>query len=297
MSKSTTERPGARSSHHNEVLSDAEYSAQEQSRLHAAAGDLRGTDGDFRGALKEYQKAARLEPDSTRRLNQLAEAYAAADQPEKAIEIFQRALLQSEQGGEELTDTYAGLGDICRTFAMSAKAIRSYERAVRSRPRQPFLRWKLAAALVALGLFERAEEQLLTVLELAPRDAYYRFQLADLYYLMARHDDAAAQMREVVALAPFDEYYRLRLGAALLQLERASEALPHFERAVELQTQNGAYRALLRYAQTRNGEEPPVALEVQMIELSAYDRDFVRRIRRLAEAAPNVASSEPSNGA
>src|SRR5690606_36338780 len=132
------------------------YSAEEQSRLHAEAGDLRGTDGDFRGALKEYQKAARLEPNSARRLSQLADAYAAADQPEKALETYQRALqVQSEQGGADLTDAHVGLGDICRTVAMSAKAIRSYERAVRSRPRQPFLRWKLAAALTALGLFEQ----------------------------------------------------------------------------------------------------------------------------------------------
>ena len=138
-------------------------------------------------------------------------------------------------------------------------------------------------SLVALGLFERAEEQLLTVLDLAPRDAYYRFQLADLYRLMERHEDELEQMQRVVELARFDEYYRLRLGAVLLLLGRSGEALPHFERAVELQPRNGSHRALLRYAQTRDGREPPIALEVGLIDLGAYDRDFVARIRRLAE--------------
>jgi len=293
MSKSIIERHIerhiARSSSNKNNRSSAgpnqEYSAEEQSRQHAQAGDLRGTDGDFRGALKEYQKAARLEPASAQRLSQLAEAYAAADQPEKAIETFQRALqTQSERGGQDLTEAHAGLGDICRTFAMSAKAIRSYERAVRSRPKQPFLRWKLAAALVALGLFERAEEQLLIVLDLAPSDAYYRFQLADLYRLMERHEDELEYMQRVVELAAFDDYYRLRLGVVLLVLERPDEALPHFERAAQLQPRNAAYRALLRYAHTRNGQQP-IALEVGMIELDAYDRDFVARLRCLAEPA------------
>src|SRR5690606_40361626 len=119
---------------------------------------------------------------------------------------------------------------------------------------------------------------------LAPRDAYYRFQLADLYRLMERHADSAEQLQQVVELARFDEYYRLRLGAALLKLNRPGEALAHFERAVELQPGNHSYRALLRYAQTRAGQEPSIALEVQMIEMTPYDRDFVGRIRRLAEA-------------
>jgi tetratricopeptide (TPR) repeat protein len=271
--------------HQQPSRDDAEgRTEEEQSAWHAQVGDLRGNDGDFRGALNEYKKAARLNPTSPQHLSKLAEGYAAADLPFKALDYYQRALeSQREQGGEELVDAHLGLGDLCRTFARSATAIRSYERAVRSRPRKPFYRWKLAVALTALGLYEQAEQQLLTALQLAPKDAFYRFQLADIYLLMQRHQDAIAELQEVVALAPRDEYYRLRLGAALLRAGRVPEAVPHFERVVAMEPKNSSYRVLLRYAHMRNEQTPAISIDIEMIELGAYDEDFVQRIQRLSE--------------
>ena len=257
---------------------------EEQSEWHAQAGDLRGSNGDFRGALDEYKKAARLNPTSPQHLSKLAEGYAAADLPFKALDYYQRALeTQREQGGEDLVEAHLGFGDLCRTFARSATAVRSYERAVRSRPRKPFYRWKLAVALTTLGLYEQAEQQLLTALQLAPKDAFYRFQLADVYLLMRRDREAIAEFQQVVVLAPRDEYYRLRLGAALLRAGRAPEAVAQFERAVELQPKNSSYRVLLRYAYMRNEQAPAISIDIEMLELGAYDEDFVHRIQRLSE--------------
>ena len=261
-----------------------DQSEEEQGDWHIAKGDALGNDGQFSGALGEYKKAARLDPTSPERLTKLAEGYAAADLPYKALDCYQRALQsQREQGGAELVDAHIGLGDLCRTFAHSAAAVRSYERAVRSRPRQPFIRWKLAVALAALGLYDQAEQQLLTVLELSPRDSFYRFQLADVYLLMRREDEAIDQLEKVVALAPRDEYYRLRLGAALLRASRVVEAIGHFQHVVQMQPRNSSYRTLLRYAYTRNHQEPPISVDVDMVELGAYDEDFVRRILLMSQ--------------
>jgi tetratricopeptide (TPR) repeat protein len=229
-------------------------------------------------------KATHQHGESPRQLTEIAETFAAADQPYKALQHYQRALqAQREQGGEEMPDAHVGVGDLCRTFAMSAAAVRSYERAVRLRPRRPYYRWKLAVALAALGLYEQAVAQLLAAIEMAPRDTYYRFQLADIYLLMRRDEDAITALREVVGLAPRDDYYHLRLGAALLRAERANEAVLHFERAVQLKPGNSSYRALLRYAYNRNQQEPMIAVDIEMIELDAYDEDFVRRIRCLSQ--------------
>ena len=53
------------------------------------------------------------------------------------MQNYQRALeMQREQGGEEMPDAHLGIGDLCRTFALSAAAVRSYERAVRLRSDQ-----------------------------------------------------------------------------------------------------------------------------------------------------------------
>jgi tetratricopeptide (TPR) repeat protein len=267
--------------HNDEV----ELTPEEQSDAHAAEGDLKGDDGDFAGALSAYKKAAHLQPDSPSHLSRLAEGYAATDQPFKAIEYYQRALQarKEKEGDQDLPEAHIGLGDLCHSFAYSAAAVRSYERAVRSRPRHPFYRWKLAVALATLGLYEKAEQQLLAALDISPQDAFYHFQLADVYLLMMRESDAINEFTRTVELAPFDEYYRLRLGAALLRAERTGEAVPQFERAVELKPENPSYRTLLRYAYSRNHQEPAIAVDIELLELEPYDEDFVRRFQKLSQ--------------
>jgi tetratricopeptide (TPR) repeat protein len=244
---------------------------------------------DPRDSLSRYKDAVRQNPASARHLAELAEGYAAADLPHKALQQYQRALeTQRESGEEEMPDAHLGIGDICRTFAMSAVAVRSYERAVRLRPKRPFYRWKLAVALAAMGLYDQAEAQLLKAIELAPTDTYYRFQLADVYLLMGRDEAAIESLQTVVKLAPRDDYYCLRLGAALLRAERAAEAVPQFERAVQLKPENSSYRTLLRYAYSRNHQEPSISVDVEMLELGPYDEDFVRRIQRMAQPVARV---------
>lgn len=251
-------------------------------------GDMNGVpdaQNDPREQLSHYKQQAQRHPRSARHLAELAEGYAAADLPHKALRQYQRALeLSREQGEEDTPDAHLGIGDLCRTFAMSAAAVRSYERAVRLSPKRPFYRWKLAVALAVLGLYDQAETQMRTAVELAPSDSYYRFQLADVLLLMERDDEAIQMLRDVVALAPRDDYYQLRLGAALLRQNRSEEALPHFERAVQLKPKNASYHTLLRYAHTRDGREPAISVDVEMVELDAYDEDFVRRIQRMAVA-------------
>lgn len=257
-----------------------------KSEWHSAQGDLHGDDGDFAGALREYSKAARMKPEDPAHLAKLAEGYAAADMPLKAIGLYQRALQAQEDAGgsaTDLTEAHVGLGDLCRTFARSAAAVRSYERAVRSRPKKPFYRWKLAIALAAMGLYEKSAAQLEIALGLSPDDSFYHFQLADVYLLMRREEDAIGQLREAVASSPRDDYYRLRLGAALLRAEQTDEAVSHFERAVEMRPEDPSYRTLLRYAYARNEQEPAISVDIEMLELGAYDEDFVRRIRLLSQ--------------
>lgn len=249
-----------------------------------------GGERDAQEVLQEYREAARQNPDSSRHQADLAEGYAAADQPHKALRQYQRALqTQRDNGQEEMPDAHLGIGDLCRTFALSASAVRSYERAVRLRPERPYYRWKLAVALAAMGLFDKSVTQLSKAIEIAPLDTYYRFQLADVYLLMGDEERAICELQRVVELAPRDDYYRLRLGAALLKNERAAEAVTHFERAVNLQPENASYRTLLRYAYTRNGQEPAIAVDIDILALGAYDEDFVRRIQRLA--GENLVSS------
>ena len=267
---------------HNENRGDA---LRDDAGDHLASGDLRGQDGDFAGALSEYKKAARLSPDSAHHLSRVAEGYAANDQPYKAIEYYQRALQVSQEksgGQEDLSEAHIGLGDLCRSFALSAAAIRSYERAVRSRPRKPYYRWKLAVALATLGLYEKSVEQLKAALEIEPDDVFYHFQLAEVYLLMRDLEHAIAELNLVVQLAPRDDYYHLRLGAALLRAEQTDQAVPSFERALALKPENPSYQTLLRYAQARNHQEPSIAVDIELIELGAYDEDFVRRIQRLS---------------
>jgi len=265
---------------------------EQQINHHVAQGDHRGEAGDFHGAVNEYKKAAALAPDAAAHWTRMAEAYAAADKPQLALQCYQKVLESGRHSKGPLpaavVEAHLGLGDMCCSFAMSATAVRSYERAVRSRPEMPFYRWKLASALITLGMYEKAEQQLKKALQLAPQDAFYRFTLADVYLLMRRDAEAIVELQRVVSMAKRDIYYHLRLGAALLRNQRPAEALPYFERAVELDKEdNESYRVLLRYARQRNteGEEhhADIAAEVESIELTPYDADFVGRFKLLSQ--------------
>jgi tetratricopeptide (TPR) repeat protein len=281
MSEHIEAEVAAAQSHREQELSSDDFSGElkPETGEYGFAGDT-----DVREVLKGYKDAARQNPTSVRHLTELAEGYAAADLPHRALQQYQRALqTQRDQGGEDMPDAHLGIGDLCRTFAMSATAVRSYERAVRLRPNKPYYRWKLAIALAAMGLYDKSVKQLRTAIELAPTDTYYRFQLADVYLLMNSDDEAIAELREVTRLARRDDYYHLRLGAALLRARRTAEAVQSFERAVELKPENASYRALLRFAYSRNNQDPPISVDVEMIGLGAYDEDFVRRIQKLSE--------------
>jgi tetratricopeptide (TPR) repeat protein len=264
---------------------EVEETPDERAERLARAGDKHGDDGDFVGALDQYKRAAELAPESSARLTKVADSYAAMDVPRKAVEYYQRALQTAEAraGEADLSDAHVGLGDLCRTLALSATAVKSYTRAVRSRPKNPFFRWKLGVALTATGLYDQAEQQFRAACDISPRDAFYRFQLAELLMMMRREEDAIDELKLVVDSAPRDDYYRLRLGAALLRAGRAPEAVPEFAEAARLKPANGSYRALLRYARVCNGESEAIALDVDMIGLDAYDEDFVRRIQMFSQ--------------
>ncbi len=256
----------------------------ERLQEHTTRGDTRADNGDFSGALGEYKKAIDIAPQSGARLTKLADSYAAMDVPHKALEMYQRALQSEEaRSGVDMTEAHIGLGDMCRTMALSQAAVKSYTRAVRSRPKNAFIRWKLAVALTATGMYDQAKIQFEAILELSPDDAFYRFQFAELLMMMRRDEEALDSLREVVRLAPRDDYYYLRLGAALLKNFHTEEAVPQFARALTLKPKNASYRVLLDYARACNGEEDAIAIDVSMIELDSYDGDYVRRIMKLCQ--------------
>ena len=137
-----------------------------------------------------------------------------------------------------------------------------------------------------MGLYERAEAQLLTILELEPRDAFYHFQLADLYRLMNRDEDspspcwsAPPNWRRATSITGCD-WARPACGPT-----KPQSAVTHFEKAAQMAPTNASYQTLLLFAYMRNQQEPAIALEVEKVELDAYDEDFVNRIQRLAQPA------------
>jgi tetratricopeptide (TPR) repeat protein len=135
-------------------VGDAAVEGNADSQLPGALED--DPRSDPREALTRYKMPCARTPASARHIAELAEGYAAADLPHQALKQYQRALeTQRESGEEEMPDAHLGIGDICRTFAMSAVAVRSYERAVRLRPKRPFYRWKLASPWPRWGYMTR----------------------------------------------------------------------------------------------------------------------------------------------
>lgn len=241
-------------------------------------GDRHAEDGDFSRAIGHYKRAVKLDPRSAR-VSRLADAYAASDMPEKALEQYQKALTMDAQNSE----AHAGIGELCVRLAMSSAAVTAFERAVRCNPNRAYFRFKLAIALATIGRYERAADELTMACELSPHSAFYRFLLADVYIQLDRLEEAIEELERVVQLAPKDQYYHIRLGAARLRAGRFPEAIYSFEQSLRLEPNNLSYRRLLGYAYQLGGQfDRAQALLDDGNALDAYDQDYVRRVRRLA---------------
>jgi tetratricopeptide (TPR) repeat protein len=154
-------------------------------------------------------------------------------------------------------------------------------------PRDPDLRWNLAALLENAGDMARAEEQWRVLMTLQPQAALPVFNLAKLLDGLGRHDEAIPLYGECLQLDP--DYYQARyaLGLLCLRTGRVPEALHHLELAVRQRPQ--ALETRFACAEALAKSRDAAGAEKQLREVLRLDPQNDTARQRLTELRAKTA--------
>jgi Flp pilus assembly protein TadD len=162
----------------------------------------------------------------------------------EAIKEFKRAAALNP----ESIDAYIIMGRTYSLIGQSADAIAAFEKAVKVAPTSIEARTYLAGALVGAQRYGEAEVQYKEVIKLDGSAVAPRSSLGSLYLLMERYAEAETQFQKVGAMSPLDPSSYYNLGLVYNKQERYSEAVNKFGRALDLQPGNADFNAELAYS-------------------------------------------------
>lgn len=186
-----------------------------QARAMRGALRLRGGDPkELDAAIRDFEAALAGMPDNAVVRFNLAEAYLAKGNAERAIVEYQEAIrrrpdyLQPRYG---LARAYMYQRDYAQALAAAGEILRLRPEDLRAKLIQ-------AVAWIQLGKFDLARQGLEEVLRRAPQVGEAMFQLGTVSLLERKHEEAAQWFRRLEALQPYDR--RAVLGLAEVELAR-----------------------------------------------------------------------------
>lgn len=148
-------------------------------------------------------------------------------------------------------------------------------------PRDPDLRWNLAALLQNSGDAAGTEEQWRALMGLQPQSPLPIFNLAKLLDALGRQNEAFTLYNNCLELDP--DYYETRqaLGLLCLRTERLAEAIRHLKLAIRRRPQSIESR--LTYAQALAKSHDTAGVEKQLREVLRLDPQNQEAQKSLAE--------------
>lgn len=185
-------------------------------------GLTRFTEGDYDGAIREYQRAIAMSPNSSQVpdvYNSLGQAYTQQGDNDKAIDAYQRAI----QRDPTRSDIRVTLGNVYYYQGKYTEAVAQYEQAVRTDPGVAN-RFSLGQGYMASGNYGEAEAQFARVRDLAPNEPSGHYGLGQLYAKQGEYDKAIEEFQSAIDVQwDFWDAY-VELGYAYMDSGNTDEA-------------------------------------------------------------------------
>ncbi|MFB3905862.1 MAG: tetratricopeptide repeat protein [Acidobacteriota bacterium] len=228
-------------------------------------------------AIREWQKAAELNPEEARVHFNLALALEKQGQIEGAIAEYQKAVDLDPENSGACTNLAVALA---RRGQMD-EAIEYFAKAVALQPSSAKAHGNLGAALMEKGRLDEAIEHCRTALQIDPEYADAHNSLGIILTRIRDVDGAIVHLEKAVAVNPRSFEYRYNLGSALAAKGRFEEAIPHFEQAAGL-----------------SNREEPLSLDMLSAVYAKAGRigDALTTARRALEIATRTGQSELAAG-
>ncbi len=220
--------------------------------------------GDVHGAMREYRKALKMNPENAIAHSNLGgllvnEGVAAEGafhlseairlNPENYSAHYNLARLLFRQGRvdeaiehylatvalkPDLADAHSTLGALLCTQRKFDEGAVHLAEAIRLEPEHAGARCSLGELLMRQGDLAGAREQLTRAVQLAPRDSTARYCLGEVLARQGRTEDAIEQYSLAVQLEPGYASAHYSLGKAMVQQGQIEEGLPHLAVAARM---------------------------------------------------------------
>lgn len=154
------------------------------------------TNGDYAGAVKEYQRAISLAPNSDMvpdAYNSMGQAYTQNQDNESAIKAYQQAIRRDPTR----SDIRVTLGNVYYYQGDYDSAVAQYEQAVRTDP-STANRFSLGQGYMAAGNYSEAEIQFARVRDQAPNQPSGHYGLGQVYAKQGRYDKAIEEFQGAI---------------------------------------------------------------------------------------------------
>lgn len=182
--------------------------------------------GEDEQALAADEAGLRLDA-SSRRVNRLARAYAAAGANDRAVALLDDWLSREQTDGA----AWANLGMIQQQLGDADAALQAYEQAIQDAEPSPVILNNMA--WLYLG---RDDERALELATRAYESAPSRAEIIDTYgwvlFQLGRQEKGLSALQQALIIAPRNAEIALHVAEALIAMQRGDEAGPMLERVI-----------------------------------------------------------------
>jgi tetratricopeptide (TPR) repeat protein len=186
--------------------------------------------GDMDRALKHFETAARLKPDSVPIQNNLANAYVSTEMFETAIERFSIVLSMNPN----YIPAHNDLGSAYYRMGQTEKAIEQYEKVLKMNPDFTDAYINLGVVYSKEGRPDKAAEYLKKAVALRPDIAEAHYTLGNSHAAMSRFDEAIEEYSIALELDPDNATAHYNIGNAYLSTGLFEKAIEHYGHSTRL---------------------------------------------------------------
>jgi len=171
-----------------------------------------------------------VDPENVAVLIRLGVAHAQAQEPERAVAVFETALALDEHR----VDAHNNLGNVLVALGRIEEAVDRYQQALALSPDYADAYSNLGHAFVKLGRFEEAVTSFRQAAAIAPVSANDQQAVADALLALKRFEEAEAHYRALLEIDPAHAVAHSNLGVVLQKLGRLDDALAHCAKAIAI---------------------------------------------------------------
>lgn len=185
-------------------------------------------------SVATYKKAIEIDPDDLELKHSLGMTYYNSQKYEEAVPCFQEVIDKGDKSIKEFTDAMVHLAFCYDLLEQPEKAMEVYKKALEESPNDKDLLFNLGRLYLNRENYEKAIESLDKVLEQDPNDFYGNMGMANSYLKMEEFEKAIPYYEKAVEIKPDNQNAWYNLGITYYRAGMPDKSKIAFEKAEEL---------------------------------------------------------------